>query len=234
MTNAAGKVPNPVWQRPKWRKHIPFLVRLRDCEAGRLPDPADFPKMLSDGFGSPSADWLRSILRRRGKPLILFDGVDEIPSFRREDLYSAIQALVDAYQENYFLVSSRPKAVPDGWLTRLGFREARINPMSAVDVARFIDHWHEAVGIELLRGGESAESVKADARELKEKLPANPPIARLATNPRFCDHDCSYTATAIAIFRKARPGSARHFAICSCIGANKKAGSTWRLFRRHT
>jgi Leucine-rich repeat (LRR) protein len=172
-----------------WRLHVPFLVRLRDCAEGQLPTPAVFPDLLASGMNVP-ANWVRSVLVE-GRGLILLDGIDEIPESRREHLSGQVTALLDAYPQNYFILSTRPEAVPKEWLKHLGFREARINPMSANDIDLFIQKWYEAVGQELQRQGRADSSLDVLARHLAHALRQSPAIARLATNPLLCAMICA-------------------------------------------
>jgi hypothetical protein len=173
-----------------WRLRIPFLLRLRDCRGGKLPSPEDFPEMIAAEIGSPPTAWVRSILRA-GRGLLLFDGLDEIPNLHRETVRREITAIINAYPNNFFLVSTRPEAVPPDWLGSLGFREARVNPLSDLDRSRFIDKWHEAVAVELGKLGKPAGDLPKLAADLKQQLPENPPVARLATNPLLCAMICA-------------------------------------------
>ncbi len=128
-----------------------------------------------------------------GQALLLFDGVDEVPPDRRDEVRWEIEQIVRAYPRNWFLVSTRPAAVPEGWLAGLNFCEARINPMSAADRDRFIKKWHEAVAEQLRRDKRLSEAQPLDdmAAGLIKKLGNSPPIARLATNPLLCGIICA-------------------------------------------
>jgi predicted NACHT family NTPase len=125
-----------------------------------------------------------------GKGLLLLDGVDEVPNQRRETIRQGLEALIRRYPKNQFVVTTRPEAVPDGWLASSGFSEASINPMSAADRAEFIRRWHAAVSDELVRQGRP-ESLSSLADELIAKLAESPAIARLATNPLLCAALCA-------------------------------------------
>jgi len=180
----------PSGRLPHWRVRLPFLLRLRDCRGGKLPQPKDFPELIAKEIGSPPATWVRAILQS-GRGLLLFDGIDEIPNLHREPVKREIEAIIGAYPKNLFLVSTRPEAVPPGWLGTLGFSEARVNPMSDLDRSRFIDKWHEAVATDLARMGRPADDLPRLAEELKRQLPENPSVARLATNPLLCAMICA-------------------------------------------
>jgi hypothetical protein len=173
-----------------WQAKIPFLIRLRDCKGGKLPSPDDFPEMIAKELGKPPSNWVRQILKA-GRGVVLLDGIDEIPNLHRETARREIEAVVGAYPENYFLVSTRPEAISEGWLAGLGFREARVNPMSDLDRERFIGKWHEAVAEQLERMGRPAKGIPELAAELKRQLLDNPPVARLATNPLLCAMICA-------------------------------------------
>lgn len=173
-----------------WRMRIPFLLRLRDCKDGQLPSPEDFPTHIAREIGTPPPNWVASILRN-GNALVLLDGIDEVPNLHREQLRRAIQNIVNAYPDNYFLASSRPTAVEEGWLATIGFREATVDPMSEVDRTLFIEKWHDAVGRELVRLGRPNPALPQIATNLIEQLPEHPPVARLATNPLLCSMICA-------------------------------------------
>ena len=118
--------------------------------------------------------------------------MDEVPNDLRDAVVRAeIEALVRAFPDNYYLVSTRPEAVPPDWLAALEFREARINPMSVHDVRQFIEKWHEAVAGQLECMGKPSGNLKQLAAELADLLPDHPPIARLATNPLLCAMICA-------------------------------------------
>jgi hypothetical protein len=168
---------------------IPFLIRLRDCNNGTLPAPEDLPPLIANELGRPPVDWVKSVLDE-GNGLLLLDGVDEVPNQRRETVRGGLEALIGRYPKNQFVVTTRPAAVPEGWLASGGFAEASINPMSPPDRAEFIRRWHAAVSDELVRQGRP-ENLSPLADELISKLSESPAIARLATNPLLCAALCA-------------------------------------------
>jgi NACHT domain-containing protein/NACHT conflict system protein len=168
---------------------VPFLIRLRDCNNGRLPTPDDLPALIANELGRPPADWVKSVLDA-GNGLLLLDGVDEVPDQQRETTRHNLESLIAHYPQNQFVVTTRPAAVPEGWLASAGFTEASINPMSPPDRAEFIRRWHAAVSEELIRQGRPAD-LSSLGDELIAKLLESPAIARLATNPLLCAALCA-------------------------------------------
>ncbi len=194
MKAAAGPQVSAVWHlgdiTPSWRTQVPFLIRLRQCKAGFLPSPDRFPELVATSLGGPPADWVRSVFKGK-RALLLLDGVDEIPNAHRETTRRGIADLVEQYPETYYVVSTRPRAVDQDWLRTLGFREARINPMSDLDRANFVDRWHEAVAEVLKRQGKATNDLPEFAQALKKELADNFEMARLATNPLLCAMICA-------------------------------------------
>jgi len=175
-----------------WRSRIPFLIRLRDYPEGELPGVADLPGNVAKQAGAPPADWVRRLLDD-GKALLMFDGVDEVPIQRREQVRQEIDQIITAYPRNFYLVSTRPAAVPAGWLAGAEFSEAVIRPMSAVDRQQFIQEWHAAVYEQLKRDKQltDEEDFTAMVGRLLRNLAENPPLALLATNPPLCGMICA-------------------------------------------
>ena len=174
-----------------WRLRIPFLIRLRDFTDGSLPPPDKFPELIAKEIGSPPANWVLTVLQA-GRAIVLLDGVDEIPGAKRDALKSEIKAIIDAFPQNYFLVSTRPLAVDEGWLAGEGFREATVNPMNDRDKAELIDKWHQAVGEELRRRGEHDPKLEGMAERLKGKLRETPAINLLAKYPLLAAMICAF------------------------------------------
>jgi Calcineurin-like phosphoesterase/NACHT domain len=173
-----------------WRTRVPFLIRLRDCPNGILPRPKDWPALIAKELPDPPADWIDSVLTS-GRGLVLLDGVDEVPLQKRQILAREIENLIGAYPSNYWLVSTRPGAVTEGWLSKLNFLEARIEPMSLNDQDEFIDKWYSAVALELRSTARRAENLEKLAASLKQELRESPGIARLAIYPLLCAMICA-------------------------------------------
>jgi len=177
--------------RPRhWRRRIPILIRLRDCAQNGLPQPQDFPELVAKFWPSATPDWLRRVMDE-GRAIILLDGVDEISAEKRDQLQSSIDSLIQSYNYCYFIISTRPTAVQEGWLSRSGFRQARVNPMSSSDIEQFIAKWHNAVSDRLQKQGQQYKHLATLGQDLFEKINDNPSIARLATNPLLAAMICA-------------------------------------------
>jgi hypothetical protein len=61
---------------------------------------------------------------------VLLDGIDEIPTKQRDNIRKEVQAIVERFPDNFYVLSTRPEAVPRSWLSAIEFREARVRPMS--------------------------------------------------------------------------------------------------------
>lgn len=174
-----------------WRGCIPFLIHLRDCPQGRLPSLVQLPAEVAKNVGAPPEKWVREVFDM-GRAMVLFDGVDEVPNDRRDDVRQEIETIIQAYPANFYLVSTRPAAVPEDWLAGADFQVAAINPMTAADRAQFIRKWHEAVRDQLRRNKQTTdENFATLAEALTRKLYDQPTLAHLATNPLLCGMICA-------------------------------------------
>ncbi len=177
-------------ETPDWQLRIPFFIPLRHCQSGKLPAPDDLPTMIAKEVGRPPTDWVRKTLNE-GRALVMLDGVDEVPAQNRGMLKDEIKAIVDAYPNCYFVLTSRPTAIEEDWLKDRGFQNADVSPMTMPDVERFVQRWHEAVGKELGRQGRPDPNLAVDAERLMQQFHQNPPLSLLATNPLLCAMICA-------------------------------------------
>ncbi|UEM22042.1 leucine-rich repeat domain-containing protein [Skermanella mucosa] len=168
--------PNP----PRdWRTLVPFLLRLREYD-GDLPDVERFADKAAADIGTPPAGWILDVLRS-GQGFILLDGVDEIPKFRRAKYAKRIRSLTENYPDCLFAVTSRPTAVPGDWLADCGFVNADINPLAPLDQTHLVEKWHLAMSSGA--DAKKKESLREHEAALKDRLVAEPGLARLGSNP---------------------------------------------------
>ncbi|WP_267387063.1 NACHT domain-containing protein [Sphingomonas sp. GC_Shp_3] len=173
-----------------WNQLIPFFVRLRALTGSTLPAPEDLPALVAPMIsGTMPSGWVHQQLRN-GRGLVLIDGLDEVSYERREATRKWVESILNEFQAIRVVVTSRPTAIPDGWLTQKGFKQLELLPMSPDDVAVFIEHWHEAVA------GEEQDLPKRTAvmaliAPLKERIRVDRALRELAGTPLLCAMLCA-------------------------------------------
>ncbi|SCK58317.1 NACHT domain-containing NTPase [Streptomyces sp. WMMB 322] len=159
---------------------VPFVLPLRRIAHEGLPTPDRFLHAVRSNLAGAQPDgWALRVLTA-GRALLLIDGVDEVPADRREETRRWLRELTGDFPGNLWLVTSRPSAAPENWLTGQGFTELSLSPMSRHDVAAFISRWHSA-----------AEAEPGHAEALVAAVRSNPDLGRLAVNPLMCGLLCA-------------------------------------------
>ncbi|MFJ6887837.1 NACHT domain-containing NTPase [Streptomyces sp. M54] len=161
---------------------VPFVLPLRTLTRGgaKLPAPDEFLSAVDCPIAAlQPAGWFDRVLRA-GRGLILIDGIDEIPEDDRNDARRWLQELISTYPGNRWLVTSRPSAVREHWLSGDDFVEADLAPMNRDNIADFVVRWHQAAGIS-----------DQYAHELLRAVRVKQDLGRLATNPLMCGLICA-------------------------------------------
>ncbi|KQX45663.1 MULTISPECIES: NACHT domain-containing protein [unclassified Streptomyces] len=163
------------------RDRIPFVLPLRALtrHGERLPTPERFLSAVDCPLPAPEG-WADRVLAA-GRGLVLVDGIDEIPEAERDRARRWLRDLLDTYEGNRWLVTSRPTAVRDDWLAPDGFAELTLAPMSSAAVATFVRRWHRAAGPE----------AAPYEQPLLDALRTTADVAQLATNPLMCGLICA-------------------------------------------
>ncbi|MFJ7586373.1 NACHT domain-containing protein [Streptomyces sp. NPDC097617] len=148
----------------------------------RLPLPEEFLRASGVPLSAP-AGWVEDLMLS-GRALVLVDGVDEVPQRLRTRTQTWLRSLVSAFPKARYVVTTRPSAVPEDWLTGQGFAPHSMLPMEQQDIRAFVAHWHAAA---------RAEGQEVDAYEasLLEAVTSRRDLARLATNPLMCALLCA-------------------------------------------
>ncbi|WP_405608833.1 NACHT domain-containing protein [Streptomyces sp. NBC_01511] len=168
---------------------IPVVLPLRTLVRGAaLPTPAEFLRAAGHPLNPPEG-WMDAVLTE-GRGLLLVDGVDEMPEADRARTKRWLVNLLIAYPRTAVVVTTRPTAVDDGWLSRGEFTEFQLLPMSRRDVTAFVQRWHNAARSITPRTSERAELDSYEA-QLMSTLPRTQDLARLATNPLMCAMICA-------------------------------------------
>jgi predicted NACHT family NTPase len=121
----------------------------------------------------------------------MFDGVDEIHRDQRTQLADEIGELINTYPNCTYVVTTRPGAVEPGWLARLKFTEARVEPMNRQDRDEFIDKWYRSAALELKQQPRLGENLTMTASRLKLELAEQQELGVLASNPLLCAMICA-------------------------------------------
>ncbi|WP_051942769.1 serine protease [Streptacidiphilus rugosus] len=182
-------------QLSQFKDCIPVLLRLRAiARPGRdLPGPEEFLKASGNPLaGFPGSEGWMSRRLAEGRVLLLIDGIDEVPETERRRVHDWLRGLLAAYPDSRCLVTTRPSAVREGWLSELGFSELELLPMSRGDVVAFIDRWHRAASVGAV--AEQREELSLWRAQLTEAVGRKQDLGRLATNPLMCSLICALNA----------------------------------------
>ena len=170
--------------------YVPFFIQLRRYAREQLPKPEQFIDLVAPQLtGLMRAGWVHAQLES-GRALLLIDGVDELPQRRRRDVREWIRDLRETFPKARYVVTSRPPAVSEDWLSDEEFESSELQPMAPPDVAAFVDHWHEAAAADLTDDDELKELDRLKQR-LQAAVREIPPIRALATSPLLCAMLCA-------------------------------------------
>ncbi|MGZ2361188.1 NACHT domain-containing protein [Streptomyces sp. 372A] len=174
-----------------WNRCVPFVLRLRAFTSdGRLPGPEDFLRAAGVPLhGSAPAGWADRLLSE-GRGLVLVDGVDEVPARLRQRTERWLKDLITAYPRSRYVVTTRPSAVPENWLSGSGFEAHSLLPMRGKDIRAFIEHWHRAARLECASDGER-DLLDTYEEALRQAVVTRRDLGRLATNPLMCALLCA-------------------------------------------
>ena len=118
---------------------VPVFLELKRIDID--PEILDFEKVISEEFkicGFPNPEEFTQAALNQGKLLILFDGLDEVPSKKFNKILSKIEDFVDQYNKNRFIVSCRVAA----YTSRLRrFSDVVISEFSDEQTKSFINNW---------------------------------------------------------------------------------------------
>jgi hypothetical protein len=173
--------------------YIPFLLPLRRFADRDLPAAHDFLNEIGKHLvGEMPSGWVNRVLRS-GRAFILIDGVDELPENRREEAKEWLDELLDTYPTARYIVTSRPAAAEEQWLSQQNFTSVDMLPMSSLDIENFVSHWHDAAR-SCLPAEVTDEEIDELARyegELVKAIRGQRQLRKLASNPLLCALLCT-------------------------------------------
>lgn len=174
-----------------WNRCVPFVLRLRAFTAlEALPAPDGFLRAAGVPLhGSAPAGWTDRLLLA-GRALVLVDGVDEVPDRLRKRTERWLKDLIAAYPRARYVVTTRPSAVPETWLSDSGFEAHTLLAMGREDIYAFLGHWHRAARSECRSDEERAE-LDGYENALRRAVGTRRDLGLLATNPLMCALLCA-------------------------------------------
>jgi hypothetical protein len=171
---------------------IPFVIPLRRLRAHRnsFPGPGRLHAVAGLLTGDPPQNWARRVLDA-GRALLLVDGLDEVPQEDREEARQWLGQLLSAYGSNLCLVTVRPLAVEEHWLSREGFQELHLLPMRDTDIEAFVHAWHDTARHEASTSAEELRQLSELEASLKARFTSTPALRNLARTPLLCAVICA-------------------------------------------
>lgn len=113
---------------------IPVLLELKSLN-GKIEDAIVQEFRIC---GLPCPEEATSRLLQAGKLLVLFDGLDEVPSKKLNDAIEEIQNFVDQYDKNRFIASCRIAAYRNNFRR---FTDVAMADFDAPQIRQFISNW---------------------------------------------------------------------------------------------
>lgn len=164
---------------------VPFLLRLRTCADGELPEPNRFLELGAPHLATAApVGWVHRTLTE-GAAVVLVDGLDEIPTRRRKEAVAWLRELLARFPRIRCVVTSRFFASASIGDT---FTIADLAPLSKQDVRLFVHKWYNAVAREET-GPEDRESSLLRALERSHHL------RQLGSSPQMCALLCALNAS---------------------------------------
>ena len=115
-----------------WNERVPFLIKLRSYADRDLPQPEDF--IAGPLRALAPQGWVHRVLSA-DRGVLLVDGVDELTVAGRAEVRQWLRGLLAAYPGTRAIVTSRPAAADDRWLTAEGFSSVMLEPMTPAHLA---------------------------------------------------------------------------------------------------
>lgn len=163
---------------------IPIVVGLRNI---------DWPFNLfnivnkitaSDGIQCPEG-WIQELLTKQ-EVILLFDGFDEIPKSKREEIYTYIEGITKKYSNIKILLTARDSVKDNIECPKVCYE---IMPMKMERIIEFIEYWHESVlRRDVIETDDEIEDLKFN---IKQKIIESQSLKDLSSNPLLCALLCA-------------------------------------------
>jgi len=170
---------------------VPFFLPLRQFADGPLPTPEGLIAVTAAVLAEEKPDRWVGARFREGRALLLVDGIDELGPERRAEAKRWLEDLVAVYPDARYVVSTRPSAVDEDWLSDARFTTFDLLPLSAKGVRAFLTAWHDAARFERESDEEAIAWLDTCEQALAETLAARPDLRKLTASPLLCGLLCA-------------------------------------------
>jgi energy-coupling factor transporter ATP-binding protein EcfA2 len=119
---------------------LPIFIELKNLTSSEI----EIEKVIIEEFkccGFPASEQFIAKALEQGKMLILLDGLDELPTVKKNEVMSQIDNFVDRYHKNRFILSGRTAAYPNNFKQ---FINVKIADYDDSQIQQFIANWFES------------------------------------------------------------------------------------------
>ncbi|MDF5332196.1 NACHT domain-containing protein [Vibrio parahaemolyticus] len=187
----------------RWNNFVPFVVPLRSYSELPLPNVSELIHFASKIYSDVMPDGWVSRLLETGKAIILVDGLDEVPTNKREEALLWLSELMFEFSSCSFVLTSRPNAITTDWLEIADFAHVELQPMTPQNIAMFIKHWHEAAS-QTIKLQNQKQELDVFKRRLKAQINENSRLRNMASSPLLCAMLCALNIDRNAILPQER------------------------------
>jgi hypothetical protein len=180
--------------RHRPHRNVPILLILRDHASKIVEQPdIEMGDLIRSSIGGLKAKepvgWFEQKLRK-GNCIVLLDGLDEVSRQQdRQVIAKWIEQQVRQYQNNHFVIASRPHGYRVAPVA--GARVLQVRSFTVEQVERFINRWYRAIERNTIeRNNTPKDSIaKANSRadraaaDLLSRINSNQALSDLAVNP---------------------------------------------------
>jgi len=119
---------------------IPVFIELKNLESGKI----NIQNIITNEFdtcGFPDVEKFTATALEQGKLLILFDGLDEVPTNATNEAITKIEDFVDKYDKNRFIASCRIAAYHSSFRR---FTDVAMAEFDDTQIQQFLNNWFQS------------------------------------------------------------------------------------------
>lgn len=185
---------------------VPFFVRLRHFAQEPLPALRLLPHLTTDSTIVDEPDgWFADVIKSR-TPLILIDGVDELPEDKYPDLLAWLESLMRTCDTMVLVVTSRPSAATaaDAIGRGLPIRKVSVEllPLDRDEIKHFVLHWHKAIAVGQLDRNNT--DIESRAPRVASQILSKREYRLLASSPLLCAVLCALSYVRAGVLPETR------------------------------